>query len=94
MEMEEVTYKGKRWTWANNRLGEDFMEERLDIFFGSAEWNIENEKAKVQHFMKHSSNHTMLRLDTHPDQSPRNTRFIYENRWIKRPGCPDVVQSS
>lgn len=66
----------------------------MGIFFGFAEWNVENEKAEVQHFMKHSSDHTMFLLDTHPDQPPRKTRFIYENRWIKKLGCPDVVQSS
>lgn len=26
MEMEEVTFKGKRWAWANNRVGEGFIE--------------------------------------------------------------------
>lgn len=38
--MEEVIFKGKRWTWANNRMGEEFIEERLDMFFGSVEWNV------------------------------------------------------
>lgn len=54
--MEEVNYKGKRRTWANNRVGEGFIEEGLDIFFGSTEWSVKNEKAEV----KHSSDHTML----------------------------------
>lgn len=27
MEMEVVAFKGRRWTWANNRVGEGFIEE-------------------------------------------------------------------
>lgn len=50
IEMEDVPFKGRRWTWANNRAGEGFIEERLDMVFGSAEWLVENGKAEVQHF--------------------------------------------
>lgn len=31
--MEEIMHKGIRWTWVNNRIGEGFIEERLDMFF-------------------------------------------------------------
>lgn len=37
IEMEEVTFKGRRWTWANNRVWEGYIEEWLDLFFGSDE---------------------------------------------------------
>lgn len=33
MEMGEIVHKGRRWTWANNKKGEGFIEERLDMFF-------------------------------------------------------------
>lgn len=90
MKMEEVNYKGRRRTWANYRVGEGFIDERLDIFFGSTEWSVENEKEKV----KHAFDHTMLLLDTNPKQPIRKSRFIYENRWIKRLGYSEVVQAS
>lgn len=35
MEMIDLGFKGRRWTWGNNREGEGFVEERLDRFFGS-----------------------------------------------------------
>lgn len=92
--MGEVAFKGIRWIWANNRVGEGFIEERLDLFFGSAEWNIENDKAEVQHFVKHSSDHTMVMLDTQPDQPPRKSRFIFDNRWLNRPGYTEAIQNS
>lgn len=64
------------------------------MFFGLAEWKLENEKVEVQHFVKQSSYHNMLLLNTHSDQPKRKTRFIYDNRWINRPGCLDAVQAS
>lgn len=37
MDMENATFRGRRWTWANNRLGEGFIEERLDLNFDSTD---------------------------------------------------------
>lgn len=32
MGMGEIAFRARRWTWANNRQGEGFIEERLDWF--------------------------------------------------------------
>lgn len=60
-----MPYKGMIWTLANNRVGEGFIEERLDLVFGSVEQIAENEKARVQYFLKYSSDQSMVLLDTH-----------------------------
>lgn len=67
MEMGEVTFRGKRWTWANNRQGEGFVEERLYMFFGSAEWLSDFDKSEVQHILTQSSDHSMILLNTEPN---------------------------
>lgn len=36
MEIEEIAFYGREWTWANNWNEEGFIEVRLDRFFGSA----------------------------------------------------------
>lgn len=36
MNMEELAFKGKPWTWANNWQDEGYIETRLDRFFGSS----------------------------------------------------------
>lgn len=33
MEMAELNFTGRSWTWANNQEEEGFVEERLDHFF-------------------------------------------------------------
>lgn len=45
--MGEITFRGRRWTWANNRKVEGYLEERLDMFFGSAKWMVEFDCAVV-----------------------------------------------
>lgn len=44
-------------------MEEGFMEERLDMFFGSADWMLDFEKAEVKHILTQSSYHFMLLLD-------------------------------
>lgn len=91
--MEEVSFKGRRWIWANNRMEEGFIEERLDMFFGSKDWMLDFEKAEVKHILTQSSNHFMLLLDTNPHQPEMKSRFIFENRWSKMQGCSEMVQT-
>lgn len=64
------------------------------MVFGSAEWIVENEKAVVQHFLKHSSDHAMVLLDSLPNQIRSKSRFIYDHRWSSDSVCREVVQSS
>lgn len=49
MEMEEIQFLGRKWTWANNWEGEGHIEGRLDMFFGAANWLINYENAIVKH---------------------------------------------
>lgn len=92
MEMGEVLFYGRRWTWANNRQGEGFIEERLDMFFGSAHWFLDFEKAQVKHILLQSSDHSMLILGTVPGQIKRKSRFIFDSRWIRIQGCTEIIQ--
>lgn len=45
--MVEVKFQEPEWTWANNRIGEGYIEERLDRFFTSPDWHIRFPKALV-----------------------------------------------
>lgn len=52
MNMEEVRFVGRGWTWANNRAGEGFVEKRLDRFFASPTWHYRFPNAIVHHVSK------------------------------------------
>lgn len=49
--MGEISFKGRRWTWANNRHDEGFIKERLDMFFRSVDWLLSFDQAVVQHIL-------------------------------------------
>lgn len=78
MEMGDIVYRGETFTWGNNREGEGFIRERLDRFCGSAEWMIQNEKAKVKHVLGQTSDHAMIFLDSHPERVKTKGRFIWK----------------
>lgn len=52
MNMVEIIFLGREWTWANNRTGEGYVEEKLDRFFASPEWMYHNPNAVVTHVQK------------------------------------------
>lgn len=85
--------KGRIWTWANNRKGESFIEERLDMFFGYAEWLLDFYKEVVQHILIQVSDHSILLLDSMPHKLNRRSRFIFDNRWCKMESCAEMVKS-
>lgn len=64
MEIEKVSFVGSRFTWANNRADEGFVEERLDRFFRTPNLQIKFSRAKVIHVEKQTSDLFLLMLAT------------------------------
>lgn len=94
MQMGEIKFKGEPFTWANNREGEGFIQERLDRFFGSKEWMLEKDTAEVKHYLKQASDHSCLILDTMPSRKKTNGRFIFASSWIKEPNSEQLVREA
>lgn len=84
--MEDITFQGREWTWANNWEDEGYIEVRLDHFFGAAQWLVDHPTAVVHHVERYASDHSLLMLDTKPDQRRWKTRFYFDKRWIHKPG--------
>lgn len=94
MGMGEVVFCGRRWTWANNRHGEGFIEERLDMFFGSVEWLLEFDKSVAKHILSQSSDHSMVLLDSDTQQQKWKPRFTFDSRWSRVQSCVNVIKES
>lgn len=77
MGMIEINYVGRQWTWANNREGEGFIEERLDRFFASPDWFLLNVGALVAHVDRSASDHTFLVLQSQPHHNRRKNHVLF-----------------
>lgn len=92
MDMGDIRYTGDTYTWANNREGEGFIQERLDRFCGSADWMILNDTAVVTHVLRQTSDHSLLILDSKPQRVKTRARFIFDSSWTKEPESDELIQ--
>lgn len=90
--MGDIMFRGSIFTWANNRAGEGYIQERLDRFFGSAEWLVQYDTAEVTHILKQASDHYLLLLDSKPQRTKTKSRFIFESRWVKMQDCEKMIE--
>lgn len=93
MGMGEIRFTGHTFTWANNREGEGFIQERLDRFFGSAHWMLTFDTAEVVHILRQASDRSLLMLDTKPQRVKTKSRFIFESTWAELPESEDLIKA-
>lgn len=84
--MGEIKLKG------NLYLGEGFIQERRDRFFGSLEYLIFLYAIVVTHVRRQTSNHALIVLDLNPQQSRSKTRFIFHSRWRQIQECEEIIK--
>lgn len=80
--MAEVRFNGRIWTWANNRVGEGFVEERLDQFFASPEWQITFPHTVVTHELTQASDNSLLILEDKPLCQQYKKCFFFDKRFF------------
>ena len=75
-------YNGPAYTWSNKRYNTNPTFERLDRFFGNAEWCAEFPSTKVFHLaMMHSDHAPILAVLNSSYQKPKKP-FRFENWWL------------
>lgn len=94
----DVGYKGYPFTWLNRRYGENFIEERLDIFFCSGNWNCNFQVLAAINLISWVSDHCPMVLEVKERESKgkhnRRTfsRDHYEDMWSSYEGCQNIVK--
>lgn len=91
MNMEEVRFVGREWTWANNRVGEGFVEKHLDRFFAYPSWHYQFPNAIVNHIQKQVSDNSLLILETKPNCQSNSKWFYFDKRFIELSGFDQTV---
>ena len=63
--LEDLGYQRYPFTWRNGRLGDAFIEVRLDRACASMDWQGQFPLAKVLHLQVSYSNHDPILLNAH-----------------------------
>ncbi|CAA0824400.1 Unknown protein, partial [Striga hermonthica] len=94
MDMEEIQMAGYQFTWCNNRVNGELIEEKLDRAFGSMEWLQSYPNAKVLNKARSSSDHSLLLLDQGTVRVRTPKRFSFDKRWIGKDGLTETVEKA
>lgn len=94
MQMKELGFLGREWTWANNREGEEFVEERLDQIFISPKWSTQHPHVVVSHIPKQTSDHCLLLLNDKPQRQQAPKRFYFDKRFLELPNFEREVEQA
>ncbi|WOL07665.1 hypothetical protein Cni_G16412 [Canna indica] len=83
----DLNFIGPRFTWCNNRIGNQRIMARLDKAYANTKWLSIFHRTAVFHLEKVASDHRPILIDTHPNKSPKGTRrdFTFELYWFEYP---------
>ncbi|KAH7853775.1 hypothetical protein Vadar_006420 [Vaccinium darrowii] len=90
----DLESKGPKFTWRNNRRGEEFIMERIDMAFANYKWRELYEKALVFVEPAIGSDHNPLVLNTKVPLDKVGRPFRFESFWVTEDGCHEVVLES
>ena len=87
--LRDLSFKGERFTWANKRVDEGFMQERLDRYVCSLEWSQLFPMLEVINLPYLRSNYRLVKVFLGPSQvcvrrlgnSKNSRRFYFEEVW-------------
>lgn len=92
--MEDLGYKDQMHTWSNNRWGIDRIVERLDRYMGNRNWCQKYLKAQCVNELATGSDHSPEELILDFTYTKGRRRFRFENMWLKRQECFDLINSA
>ncbi|KAK1300416.1 hypothetical protein QJS10_CPA08g01934 [Acorus calamus] len=89
--LQQLPHSGDRFTWCNNRYGQDRVWEILDRGFVNSEWMRQFPNARFSSLPRSISDHAPMLLDTNPLIVRGPVPFRFERFWMERPDLPDIV---
>jgi len=95
--LADMGYKGPRFTWGNDRPGEEITRERLDKAVANAAWSKCFNLTEVEVLARVSSDHHPLLVNfskTQDIQWKKSYNFRYEASWAKRPDYGEIIKKA
>ncbi|KAK2638243.1 hypothetical protein Ddye_026038 [Dipteronia dyeriana] len=99
--LEDMGLKEPIFTWSNKRIGDEFVQERLDRGFCNFEWKQVFPGAVVKHLELWHSDHRALLFDLTSQVDGlrskgcgRRKRFHFEACWAEKEECHKLIKRS
>lgn len=94
----DIKFYGPKFTWKNNQLQSNEIQERLDRLFANVSWNSMFKDARVTHHDFYRSDHRILTVDLHSPApfshgSAFGKPFRFEPFWQSESSFPLVMNN-
>lgn len=86
----DLGFYGPKFTWCNNRLGEECVKERLDRALVSTDWDMLFPLARVETLVCSASDHLPILVDldgVSVGAGKRKKLFRFEAMWVRFEEC-------
>ena len=92
--VQDLGFKGVRFTWKRGNEEGSMIRERLDRFLASDDWGAMFPHSSVRNFPIYKSDHAPILLETEIISRGRGAkkRFHFEAIWLSKPECHEVVK--
>ncbi|KAL5825066.1 hypothetical protein ACOSQ3_021129 [Xanthoceras sorbifolium] len=99
--LQDLGFEGPMFTWCNGRVGDAFVQERLDRCVCSRNWLSLFPASYVQHldFWKSDHRPILVHIAVQGSVSPnvgscRRHRFHFEESWVGMAECDQIVKNN
>lgn len=91
--LTDLGFVGQRFTWCNERLGEQRTLIRLDRVVANEKWRKIFSEAMVHHISMTASNHCriMMSMKKRTLNKPRKIRFFFKEMWTRNERCKEFM---
>lgn len=87
----DLEFKGPKFTWRNNRGGDELIMERIDMVFANSMWRELFDKVLVFVEAAIGSDHNPLVLDTDIPLQRVGNLFKSESLWTTEEDCRPII---
>ncbi|KAH7839758.1 hypothetical protein Vadar_008356 [Vaccinium darrowii] len=90
----DLGFSGFPFTWCNNRVGAECIQERLDRVLATPSWRLKFSQACVDHLNSVGSDHFALLLHLQPTDHQKRVPFRFDARWVQEEEMAPIIEQA